>query len=245
MKENTTLLDKLGKLLSIAGNAVMMNLLFLAACLPVVTIGAAWNGLFSAIRYNVRGEKWFLGFKTGFTTRFWRSVIGWIVLLIPILVVLEIDIIGALLNETGALRAWESYTVEGLVRLVFACVMGLLLTGMNGALILLNVYIPTDIGNWIRNGANMVFKAPLQLAAVGLVMWFPVVLIQLLPEWFYYLVMVFVAVYFVLGALGITMLMKQPLIDCLVEARAEGTLIEEREEEIEERSEEDAGKEEI
>ena len=245
MKENTTLLDKLAKVLSVAGNAIMMNVLFLVACLPVVTIGAAWNGLFSAIRYNVRGEKWFPGFKAGFTTRFWRSLICWVIILIPILVVLEVDILGAVLDETGALRAWETYSADSLVRLVFACVMGLLLTGLNGALILLNVYIPTDIGNWIRNGANMIFKAPLQLAMVGLVMWFPVVLVQLLPEWFYYFVMVFVVAYFMLAALGITILMKKPLIDCLVEARAEGTLIEEREDEIEERSGENAGKEDI
>lgn len=240
MKEKETLFDKLSKVLSIAGNAIMMNLLFLAACLPIVTIGAAWNGLFSAIRYNVRGERWFQGFKAGFTTRFWRSVLCWVVMLIPILVVLEVDVISALLDETGAFRAWETFTADGLVRLAFACVMALLLTGLNGALILLNVYIPTSVANWLRNGVNMVFKAPLQLAVTGFGMWFPLLLIQLMPNWFYFFVMVFVVAYFVLAALGITMLMKKPLIDCLVEARAEGTLIEEREGEIEERSDENA-----
>ena len=72
-------------------------------------------------------------------------------------------------------------------------------------------------------------------------MWFPLLLIQLMPSWFYFFVMVFVVAYFVLAGLGITVLMKQPLIDCLVDARIEGTLIEEREEEIEERSDEDNG----
>lgn len=241
LKEKETLLEKLGKVLSIAGNAIMMNLLFLAACIPVVTMGAAWNGLLSAIRYNVRGERWFEGFKAGFTTRFWRSLLSWVIMLVPILMVLEFDVISALLDETGAFRAWESFTVDGLVRLAFACIMALVLTGLNGALILLNVYIPTSVGNWIRNAANLVFSAPLQLAAVGLLMWFPLLLIQLMPSWFYFFVMVFVVAYFVLAGLGITVLMKQPLIDCLVDARIEGTLIEEREEEIEERSDEDNG----
>lgn len=239
MKQKETLFEKLGRILSIAGNAVAMNLLFLVACLPVVTIGAAWNGLFSAIRFNVRGEKWLQGFKVGYTTRFWRSLLSWVIMLVPILMVLEFDVISALLDETGAFRAWESFTVDGLVRLVFACVMALLLTGLNGALILLNVYIPTSVGNWVRNAANMVFKAPLQIAAMGLMMWLPLLFVQLVPGWFYILVMVFVVAYFVLAALLVTMLMKQPLLDCLIEARAEGILTEEREEESEERSDDE------
>lgn len=224
-----------------AGNAVMMNLFFLAACLPVVTIGAAWNGLFSAIRYNVRGEKWFSGFKAGFKTRFWRSVLSWVIMLVPILFVIESDVISALLDKDGAFRALETFTVDNVVRLVFACIMTLMFTGMNGALILLNVYIPTSVSNWVRNAANMVFKAPLQMAATGFLMWFPLLMVQLLPDYFYIFVMVFLVAYFVLVALGITMLMKKPLLDCLIEAREEGTILREdskEEEESQERAEE-------
>lgn len=244
MKQTESLFEKFGKLLSIAGNAVMMNLLFLAGCLPIVTIGASWNGLFSAIRYNVRGEKWFQGFKVGFTTRFWRSVLSWLIMLVPIFVVLEFDVISAVLEADGTFRAWDSFTVENIVRLIFACIMALLLTGFNGALTLLNVYIPTSVGNWVRNAANMVFAAPLQVVLTGLLMWFPVLMVQLFPTYFYFLVMIFVVAYFVLAALFVTMLMKDPLLDCLLEARAEGTLLQEegkqKDEESQERPEEDA-----
>lgn len=238
MKEKETVLDKLGKVISIAGNAIMMNVMFLLACLPVVTIGAAWNALFSAIRYNIRGEKWFDGFKVGYKTRFWRSLLSWVILLIPILLVLEFDVISALLDENGAFRALGSYTVDSIVRLVFACVMGLMLTGVNGVLILLNVYIPTSVGNWIQNAANMLFKAPLQVAFTGLIMWLPLLMVQLLPGYFYHFIMVFVVAYFILAALGITMLMKQPLIDCLVEARETGIILQSGDEEAEETEEE-------
>lgn len=237
MKQKQTWMEKLGNVITIAANAVMMNVLFLAACIPVVTIGAAWNGLFSAIRYNIRGEKWFDGFKVGYKTRFWRSLLSWIILLIPTLFILEVDIISVLVLEGGGIRGWETFTSDQLVRLVFACVMALMLTGVGGVLMLLNVYIPTSISNWVRNAANILFKVPLQVAAVGLLIWAPLVILQLWPDLFIYIVMVFVVVYFLLAALGITILMKNPLIDCLVEAREEGTLLVDEEEETEENDE--------
>lgn len=215
MEQKETILEKLGRILSMAGNAIMMNLLFLLSCLPVVTMGAAWNALFSAIRYNVRGEKWFEGFKFGFKIRFWRSLLGWTLMLVLNAI--------TILDFTAYLMV-DAYSVEGVVRLVASGVMMLLSTGFTGALILLNVYVPTSVSNWLRNAVNLVFKAPLQLALVGALMWFPLLLAMLAYEFFYYFVMVFVVAYFVLAALGITMLMKQPLLDCLIEARTEGIL---------------------
>lgn len=230
MEQKDTLLEKIGKAVTIAGNTVMMNLLFLIACLPVVTIGAAWSGLFSAIRYNIRGEKWIAGFRAGYKTRFWRSLLSWLIMIVPILYVLEFDLIAMLLDETGAFRAWATFTPGNFVLLAFACVMFLMLSGMLGGLILLNVYIPTKVGDWVRSAANMVFKYPLRVAVTGLLMWFPVLMVQLLPAYFYIAVMIFVVAYFVLAALLITMVMKKPLLDCLQEARSEGTLLREEEE---------------
>ncbi|MBQ8796598.1 MAG: YesL family protein [Oscillospiraceae bacterium] len=231
MKEKETPLEKLGRFINIAANAIMMNVMFLLACIPIVTIGAAWNGLFSAIRYNIRGEKWFEGFKFGYKTRFWRSLVSWVIMLIPIAIVLFFDVRGPLMDQAFL----STMTADAVVRLVFACLMALMLTGMCAALILLNVYIPTGVSTWVSNAANMVFKAPLQMAAVGLLMWFPLLLAFLSFQYFFYFIMVFIVVYYMLAALGITMLMKNTLLDFLVEARSAGTLIDEREEESEER----------
>ena len=88
MHEQETIIDKIGRIISLAGNAIAMNLLFLVSCIPVVTIGPAFCGLVSAIRYNIRGDKWFTGFKVGFKTRFWRSLLSWILMMIPIALVL-------------------------------------------------------------------------------------------------------------------------------------------------------------
>ena len=236
MNEKQTWMEKLGKVITIAANAVMMNVLFLVACLPILTIGAAWNGLFSAIRYNVRGDRWFLGFQVGFKTRFWRSLLSWTVLLIPIAFVLYFDVIAPLMDQTFL----SNLAFDGIVRLAFACLMALMLTGFGAALILLNVYIPTNVSNWLSNAAKLLFKVPLQLALVGGLMWFPVVFAFLSFQYFFYFGMVFIVAYFVLVAVGVTMMMKDALLDCLVEAREEGILTDEREEESKERSENNA-----
>ena len=244
MENKETLMEKLGKVVNIAANAIMMNVLFLVACLPIVTIGAAWNGLFSAVRYNIRGDKWFEGFKFGYKVRFWRSICSWIVMLIPIGLFVLSDVVAPLMNENGELIALSALNTAAIVRLVFACMITLMLTGFNAALILLNVYIPTSVSNWLRNAASMFFKVPLQLAVVGLLMWFPLLLALFSFQYFFYFIMVFIVVYYMLAALGITMLMKNTLLEYLVEARAEGSLTSEegkrREEDSEERQDEDA-----
>ena len=237
MQEKQSFFEKIGNLINIVANAVLMNVMFLVACIPIVTIGAAWNALFSAIRYNVRGEKWFVGFKVGYKTRFWRSLISWVIMLIPIGLVLYFDVVLPLMTPEYMANLGGRDTG----RLVAAGVMGLMLTGFNAALILLNVYIPTSVGNWISNASKLFFKVPLQLAVVGAIMWFPPMLALLSFQYFFFFGMVFLVAYFMLGALGITMLMKNALLDCLLDAREEGTLIDEREDESVERSDEENG----
>ena len=50
--------SKIMKLVNLAGTAIMVNLLFLLACIPVVTIGQAFSALLTAIRYQIRGDRW-------------------------------------------------------------------------------------------------------------------------------------------------------------------------------------------
>ena len=76
---------------------------------------------------------------------------------------------------------------------------------------------------------------------VGAIMWFPLMLAFLSLTYFFLFGMVFLVAYFMLGALGTTMLMKDALLDCLLDAREDGTLIDERDEEIVERSDEENG----
>lgn len=216
--EKETLLDKITKVVTIAGNFIMMNLLFLVACLPVVTMGQAWSGLISAVRYNIRGDKWLDGFKVGFKKRFWRGTIAWIIMLLATAIT-----VFDLLTYTAV----DTFNTQVIINLIAACLMFALVSGLTVALLFLDVYIPTATGQWIRNAVNMVFKAPLQLAVSGVLLWLPLLLAFFYFNIFYYCIMIFVAAYFTLAILCVTMLMKDTLIFYLLEARANGTLLKE------------------
>jgi len=212
MHEQETIIDKIGRIISLAGNAIAMNLLFLVSCIPVVTIGAAFCGLVSAIRYNIRGDKWFTGFKAGFKSRFWRSTIAWLLMLaVNIFFLAEVD---------------HVFMVDpDLAAQIGASVMLALSTMLTTSLLVLNVYIPTNIGNWIRNAVDMIFKVPLELLGSAVLLWLPVILLTVRPDFFYYGALVFIAIYFTLAVLGATMLLKNALVKYLVDARAEGILL--------------------
>ena len=238
LNEKETFFEKFGRIINIAANAVLMNVMFLLACIPLVTVGNAWNALFSAIRYSIRGDKWFEGFKVGYKTRFWRSMLSWIIVLIPIGIILYFDVISPVLAE-----GFLALTAPGrIARLVLACLIAMMLAGFEAALMLLNVYIPTSVSNWLRNGANMFFKVPLNLAIVGLLMWFPLLLAVFAFQYFFYFIMVFIVAYYMLVAMGTTMFMKDTLLEFLLEARADGTLLSEegkRKEDSEEKEDDD------
>ena len=211
-------MEKLGRIINMAGTAVLMNLMFLVACIPVVTIGPAWCGLMSAVRYNIRGESWFQGFKKGFCTRFWRSLIIWCICT-PVCLFFLNDLNNAVLfaDEVGV-------NVESII----ACVIPGLFLAMAGmvtvSLLTLNVYIPTSISNWIKNGVNF-FRRPLELFVAAALFWAPLLLFRFYLVLFINVIMVFVAAYFALAAVCGTMILKDPLIDFLIDARADGTLL--------------------
>ena len=221
MKQKETLMEKIGRIINMAGTAVLMNLLFLVSCLPIVTIGQAWCALTSAVRYNIRGDSWWEGYKAGFKTRFWRGTISWLIMLAAA-AYLMLDLNHAVLmgfyQEGGMNSAYIAPLVGA--SLMFA-VVGMLTV----SLLMLNVYIPTGIGDWIRNAVDMIFKYPLYLLGAAVLFWAPVVLCVLWFSIFYMVALIFIAVYFTLASLGCTMLLKEALVNYLLDARANGTLL--------------------
>ena len=67
------------KIVNFAGTIVMLNFVFLLACIPVVTIGPAFSGLYSGVRYMIRGDGPIKGFWEGFRTHFARMMIAGVV----------------------------------------------------------------------------------------------------------------------------------------------------------------------
>ena len=106
----------------------------------------------------------------------------------------------------------------------------------NMALMVLNVYVPTPIGRWLSNSANMIRQAFVRILGTAVIFWAPVFMFLMFPQVFLMLALIFLAVYFTLTALAATLFLKDALVDFLVDARAEGVLLAE---EGRHRSEED------
>lgn len=217
-KQKETMLEKFGRFVTMAGNAILMNLLFLVACLPVVTIGQAWCGLMGAIRYNIRGEKWIIGFKVGYKTRFWRGTLVWIVGLLAALFFMWDMNLAIIAGDT--------------VTLVASSLMLLFVTMLLHAALALNVYIYTNVATWLKNAVDLLFKTPLQLLLGTVMFWFPIVgVLVLMPDdpTVIYVVLelslVLLCVYYTLTALATTMALKGGLLDTLLACRAEGLII--------------------
>jgi len=210
-KESWT--EKLGRIISTIGNAILMNLLFIVSCLPIVTIGQAWCGLMCAVRYNIRGEKWLAGFKAGFKTRFLRGTVFWIAGALASMFMLNDFNTALLANSTAGM--------------ITSGIMFLLAATLTMSALVLNVYIPTDVNNWTKNTVNILGKAPLQLVLCAALFWAPVVVCLVVRDgvWLVWeLLLVIIGFYYSLVALGTTMLLKDALIWFLVDARAKGIL---------------------
>ena len=211
MKEKTSMFDKLSKIVTLTGTAVLINLMFLVFCLPIVTIGQSWCGLMTAIRYNIRGDGWFKGFWTGFKRRFWRGTIAWIIGLPAVMYLLN-DIQVAL-------------TQEAIVPTVGACLMLAFVAVLLHSALTLNVYIPTSVSNWLRNTVNLGMKGFFGTLVGAVLFWGPALIFCFVSGWLVYeLALVFVFAYYAMVGLVTTMLLKGNLIDLLIDARADGTL---------------------
>lgn len=207
--------------IGILGSSALVGILMIVAMLPLALIGPCICGLISGTRYTIRHEHWFIGFKKGFTTRFWRSTIVWTILLF-VNMYMMLDVQYAYLAVINGKDAWsDGY----LLQLIFASVIMAATTMFTTSLLFLNVYIPTPIGRWLESGANMVFKAPLQLLVAAVLFWGPVLLGFLRFDIFWYSLVAFIAFYFSLASFGATVALKNTLIDYLVDARVDGVLL--------------------
>lgn len=229
--EKETIIDKIGRVITKIGNYLLMNIAFLIGCLPIITIGQSWCALMSAVRYQIRGDSWWDGFKFGYKTRFARVTVTWCILLALIVI--------TFMDVTRFIALPEQYSLG---RVIASGVMFALVAMNITAFMALNVYIPTSTENWINNSVGMIFKAPLQLLLSAALFWGPLWLSYadsiLGLGIFFPCIMIFVAIYFVLAALATTILLKGTLIDYLIDARIEGTLISEEGREITQKKDE-------
>lgn len=199
--------------IELAGNAIGLNLLFIVCCIPIVTIGPACCGLYSAIRFYARKDGWFRGFKKGFTTHFFSIMIIWV-----------IGAAAALYFGDHLLALIKNFQSGDTVMLVFLSVICALIVSFITSAIIYNVYFPRRFIDLVTESASFVFRAPLQLLISGALLWAPAVVLALFFGYIYTFVLVFIAIYFVVAVLASTMMIKNSLIKVLNEKRASGEL---------------------
>ncbi|MBO5953015.1 MAG: DUF624 domain-containing protein [Oscillospiraceae bacterium] len=203
--------SKFWKVINLAGNAIALNLMFLVSCIPIITIGPAMSGLFSGVRYMIRGDGWFAGFKTGFRNHFLRTSIASIVSIAMMVYLMWYFNIG--LNfyfDGGSVTHMITYGVAMLFPSMIAA-----------ALWPLNVYIPYSTTDWLRNAVNLICKAPLQVLVSAAGMWLPVFVTLYWPELAFLGFLIIIAIYFSLIAFASTMLLKESLIKLLLQYRTD------------------------
>ena len=213
-KENK--LTKVMNVVNMIGSAILMNLLFLVSCLPIVTIGPAWSGLYSAVRFNIRGESWFTGFKYGFKTRFWRNTLLWSGGLVMGYLALN-----QALNYASYIAHEPENYVGGVIMLVLAGLFLAVVLMFTAAAIPVNLYIPTELNRWLQNTWYLVFHAPIYVLGTAALVWAPLALALFWTDSAFLLLVVFIAAYYALAAVAGTVLLKDGLVVLLLRERAE------------------------
>lgn len=217
MEEKKTSLEKLMEFINKIGHAILLNLLFLVSCIPVVTIGSAVSGLYSAVRFSIRQESSYAGFREGFTKHFLRTAIATVLGLFA-----AVSSLNNLYGNISTLIADPTLLSVGtviptLIHLIFFLAVVLFCTAM----IPVNLYFENDLNGWIRDSWILIGYAPLQVLAVALLLWLPVVVTVWFPYFGLLALMVFVAVYYSVISVIATVLLKKPLIRILNSKREE------------------------
>lgn len=203
--------SKFWKFINLAGNAIGLNLLYVLCCLPVVTIGPATSGLYSAIRYLIRREGWFKGFREGFRKGFLRTMLAGLVCVGSIAyLILEFNVAVNFFLETGDFSPMITCAIPMLFPMTIAA-----------ALWPLNVYIPYNTVNWLKNAVNLIVRAPLMVLATAVLFWLPVFLFLYFADYILGIAIIFLGIYFSLAAFISTILLKDPLIAQLTLYREE------------------------
>ena len=224
------------RVISFTGHAITLNLLFLASCLPVIVfavlkvafnnlifnilfflsflcVGPALSGLFSAIRFFLRKDEWFAGFKAGYKTNPVQMMI------VSVLGSAAILYMGDIVYAMA-----KNYNSKLLASLIPNALILAIALGFTTAAVVYNVFFPRRFIDLLTETAAFVFKAPLQLVITGALLWAPIFATLVYSKYILPFLIVFLAVYFSLAAMIGIGLLKDPLIKVLTKKRESGEL---------------------
>lgn len=185
------------------GYMILMNILYLVCCIPVVTMGAAQAGLYSAMRHMRDEEKetsclpeFFKGMKSGFKPI--TLVYG--ISLIPMLIIAGGFILSLMLDGAGFdMPVW----VSGAAVLIFAA--------WQTMLVIFHASFACGTRELLRNSFRAAMSCPLQSLLSGILLWLPAILLLMDPTTFVILIPLWLCLYYSLAFGIILHIMKKPL----------------------------------
>ena len=185
------------------GYMILLNFLYLACSIPVVTQGAAQAGLYSALRHMGDEEKetsclpeFFKGMKTGFK----KITLIYGLSVIPMLIIAGGFILSLLLDGAGLdMPVWLS----GAAVLLFAA--------WQTMLVVFHASFACEAKELLRNSFRAAMAFPLQSLLSGILLWLPAILLLMYPTTFVMMIPLWLCLYYSLAFEIILYLMKKPL----------------------------------
>ena len=190
------------QVLGFIADLFILNLVFLACCLPIVTIGAAQAGLFNAMRVLQDPEDdssvlkaFFRSFKNGF----FKITPVWIVFLVLDVVLVYTVLMSLTWAQEGIYIHWAFPTV----------ILALLLI-LQTAVTAFHARFSCTPVQLVRNSMLLVGFHPLRCAALAVLVWAPAVLSVWNTKLFFQINPLFFTVYYSVAYLMGALFMQKP-----------------------------------
>lgn len=193
--------SKFGQMMSFVADLFILNILFLICCLPVITIGAAQAGLYSAVqplRDPEDGRSCYKLFFKGFINGFGRITLVWCILLIVNLLSLYI-----------AMTAFQFPDVV-MIPWGIPAVMLIITMVIHSLLTIFHAKFSCTSFNLFRNSVILMITNPFHSIGVAVLTWLPFAMVLLWPATFMDLLPIFVSVYYTVAFLFSSTIMKKP-----------------------------------
>lgn len=190
--------SKIFQLLQMFSEYLFLNLLYLAACIPIITVGPATVAMHAAVRAIGEQEAWFPVFRQQFRSSFRTAAIGGMLLLVSI----------ASLGYGLGFLIFSGQSGSPLTMLAGIALFFVL--GISSLFFLFYSRFSCTLGMLLRNAMLVFLAYPLRGIANVLLTWMPLLLAVLLPITFLHMMMIWLLVYFTISAVVRQILYKKP-----------------------------------
>lgn len=154
--------------LGIAGDLIILNVLFILCCIPIVTIGAAQAGLYTALRDILdrdSNKKVSVSFFRGFKTGFCKITVVWTIFLILI------ALLGGCVYFIYITKL--SAKIPAITAIVGICILMV----MSSQATLFHSKFDCTKMQLLRNSLFVSLSYPIQSIAIGLLTWLPLIML--------------------------------------------------------------------